>query len=351
MKKLSLLFSLFLLLFVTFGQIPSHYYSNAEGKTQEELRTALYEIISNGYVMRTYAQLWTDFKTTDMRPDGYVWDMYSNCEFVFGEHQDTGTGGTAECQFYNREHSLPNSWFGGVNNVPMYTDLFHLYPTDKYVNNKRDNYPFGETNNPNSTFGNGSKLGSCSFSGYSGVVFEPIDEYKGDFARTYLYMATKYLDKNFTYDLGAVTFSYDNSTCDLTEYAVNLLLKWHRNDPVSSKEINRNNAVYTIQYNRNPYIDYPIMVEHIWGNLQNEVWYSGVGITNHENKPNITITKQNDGIFIEGAVPHSKVEIYSMIGQNVYSSVLSSNFISLSFLKQGLYIIKMEGFTTKIVWF
>jgi endonuclease I len=284
-----------------------------------------------------------------MRSDGYVWDIYSNCDFTFGVDQDSGSGGTSECDKYNREHSVPNSWFGGQN-YPMYSDLFHLYPTDKYVNAQRANYPYGETGSTSTTYGNGSKRGSCIFPGYSGIVFEPIDEYKGDLARTYLYMATRYLNTNFAQsNEGAITFTYNNTTCDLTDYAINLLLKWHRNDPVSPKETNRNNAVYGIQNNRNPFIDYPALVEHIWGNLQDVAW-SSLEISEPQNKPSIIITRYDNGISIEGATLNAEIVIYSIMGQQVYTTLSNSGFISLHHLQRGVYIIKIENFVEKIVW-
>jgi len=352
MKKIALLLTAFLLLFVTFGQIPFNYYTAAEGKKQTELKIALSEIITNGYVQRSYKDLWTDFYTTDARPDGKVWDMYSNCTYTFGTDQDTGSGGTSECDKYNREHSIPNSWFGGEK-YPMYTDLFHLYPTDKYVNAERANFPYGETTNPVKTYGNGSKKGNgAAASGYTGMIFEPIDEYKGDFARTYFYMTTRYINVNFTQDsqhLGQVTFTYSNATCDLTDYAINLYLKWHRNDPVSQKETNRNNTVYGIQHNRNPFIDYPELVEHIWGNLQDAPWKPNVGI-NQNRESSIKIIKNVTGISVEGAAPNAKIEIYSILGQNVYSSATNLNEITLAHLNRGLYIVKVGNFIEKFVW-
>lgn len=192
MKKL---FTLYLLSrsLSLFAVEPMGYYKDAVGKTGAELKTALSGIVEN-HVERTYPNLWTDFQTTDKRADGKVWDMYSNCNFTFGTpHQDSGSGGTAECQFYNREHSFPKSWFG--NATPMYTELFHLYPTDKFVNSERSNFPFGETSTPSATYSNGSKSGNSTFAGYSGTIFEPTNEYKGDFARTYFYMVTSYENK------------------------------------------------------------------------------------------------------------------------------------------------------------
>jgi endonuclease I len=350
MKKFFLLFSLFLLFFVTFGQIPVNYYADAEGKKNKELKTALSIIISDNYKQRTYSQLWTDFYTTDARPDGKVWDMYSNCTFTFGVDQDGGQAAPTECVKYNREHSIPNSWFGGQN-YPMYSDLFHLYPTDKYVNAERDNFPYGEADNNAKIYENGSKKGkSITESGYTGTVFEPIDEYKGDFARTYFYVTTRYINIDFARsDEAKVVFTYNNSENELTDYAINLFLKWHRNDPVSQKETERNNAVYGFQNNRNPFIDYPELVEHIWGNLTDKPWYIETSVTRTEPPP-IKITKCYNGILVEGDFHDAKIEIYSVMGQNLLSKQITDGFISLNHLQRGIYIIKIDKHVEKIVW-
>jgi len=218
--------------------------------------------------------LWNIFQVTDKKEDGKVWDMYSDCDFTFGPpHQDSGSGGTAECQHYNREHSFPRSWYGSSTTDPMHTDLFHMYPTDKYVNNERGNLPFGETSYPSNTYGNGSKVGMSSFTGYTGKVFEPANEYKGDFARTYFYMVTCYED-NVTSWTNTEAKQMLNATKypSFQPWAINLLLKWSRNDKVSPKEIDRNNAVFEIQENRNPFIDYPQLAEYIWGDSINYVF-------------------------------------------------------------------------------
>ena len=205
MKHVYTSFLTFTLLTLTtslFAQGPNgsgEYYKPADDTKGAALKTALCGVIydrnEGGDLNTAYKALWTHFKTTDAKPNGKVWDMYSNKrEMTFGTDQDTGSG-SQEGQYYNREHSMPNSWFGGKV-MPMYTDLHHMYPTDKIVNNKRSNYPFGETANPSWKSANDfSKLGPCSVEGYSGVVFEPNDEYKGDFARTYFYMVTCYEEK------------------------------------------------------------------------------------------------------------------------------------------------------------
>ncbi len=276
-----------------FAQGPNNsgtYYQAADGKKGAALKTALCQIIYNRQE-RTYGQLWEDFKTTDVRDDGKVWDMYSNAtDYEFGTDQDSGSGGSTEGEFYNREHSWPNSWFGGKVQ-PMYTDLHHMYPTDKLVNNKRSNNPFGETNGETYKSKNDfSKLGKCTYPGYTGTVFEPNDEYKGDFARTYFYMVTCYEEKlpDWFANYGSkdgVSPTIDGSTYPgLTSWQLEMLMKWSEQDPVSEKEIKRNNAIASadLQKNRNPFIDYPGLERFIWGDLKAEAFsydnYSTTGI-------------------------------------------------------------------------
>ncbi len=243
---------------------PDGYYDSADGLIESALQQALHDIIDNHSVL-SYSSLWTHFQNTDKKVNGKVWDMYSDVpggtppyEFTFGTDQDNGTGGTAEGQKYNREHSWPRSWFNDQS--PMNTDLFHVYPTDKYVNSRRGNYPYGEVGSPTWTSLNGSKLGSCSYPGYTGTVFEPIDDYKGDFARSYFYMSVRYYNEDNSW---AGSPMADGS--QMEDWALEMLLEWHESDPVSQKELDRNEAVYSIQNNRNPFIDHPYFVDNIWG--------------------------------------------------------------------------------------
>ena len=249
------------------------YYEPADGKKGEALKTAMCGIIYNR-TEKSYDYLWTAFQTTDVRSDGKIWDMYSNATNYVPGGSAQGANYSGEGDSYNREHSWPQSWFGGENKMPMYTDLHHVYPTDGYVNNKRANYPFGETNGTGQgsyqSNGGFSKLGTCTYTGYTGTVFEPADEYKGDFARTYFYMVTCYEEKLHdwytNYSSTDVVNVIDGSTYPAFQtWQLEMLMKWAKDDPVSEKETNRNNAVYAIQNNRNPFIDYPGLQEYIWG--------------------------------------------------------------------------------------
>lgn len=248
----------FFLPFSLFAEEPDGYYQSAYGKSGYALKTALYQIIKSPDV-NSYDGLWDAFRNTDADAEGKVWDMYADCNFSFGSDQCGNYKN--ECDCYNREHSFPKSWFDDAK--PMYSDLFHLYPTDGKVNGMRGNYPFGEVDNPTWESNRGCKVGDNVTPGYGGKVFEPLDEYKGDFARTYFYMATCYEDRIANW--GSCPICNGTSDQAFDDWVVELLLKWHEQDPVSAKEIDRNDAVYREQGNRNPFIDHPELVEKIWG--------------------------------------------------------------------------------------
>ncbi len=251
------------------------YYQNANGKKGAALKTALCGIIYDR-TEKSYSYLWTAFHTTDVRSDGKIWDMYSNITNYEPGGSAQGHSYSEEGDSYNREHSFPKSWFGG-DVAPMYTDLHHMYPTDGFVNSKRSNFPFGETTgNKYKSANDFSKLGTCTVSGYSGTVFEPNDDYKGDFARTYFYMVTCYEEKLpdwYSNNDAGVKATLDGSTYPgMQLWQLNMLLNWAKNDPVSAKETARNIAVAGIQKNRNPFIDYPGLEQYIWGSMKDEAF-------------------------------------------------------------------------------
>jgi endonuclease I len=248
--------------FFSYGQIPAGYYDAASGLYGTQLQQALHNIIKD-HEPRTYAQLWSDFSLTDRKPNDKVWDMYSYnpqgsqpYEYDFFTDQCGSYNSEADC--YNREHSFPASWFN--DGYPMYSDLFHLVPTDGYVNNKRGNLPYGEVGSASWTSANGSKVGTSSTTGYGGNVFEPIDEFKGDFARNMLYMAVRYYNQDNSWPGSDMT-----NGAEPKSWARKMLLVWHISDPVSNKEISRNNTIFSLQQNRNPFIDRPEFAEMIWG--------------------------------------------------------------------------------------
>ena len=267
MKKI---YSYLLLLFftVSFAQIPSGYYNTATG-TGYTLKTQLYNIIK-GHTDNGYAGLYTTYQTSDVdnfyENDGTVLDMYS--ENPSGtDPYNYSTGTTQRCgsysvegDCYNREHIIPQSVFNEQS--PMVSDAHFITPTDGKVNGMRSNYPHGTVSSVTYTSQNGSKLGSSSVSGYSGTVFEPVNAFKGDIARMYFYFATRYENTVSGYSFPM----FDGSANKVfTTAFLNVLLAWHAQDPVSAREIARNNAIYGRQNNRNPYIDHPEYVNQIWG--------------------------------------------------------------------------------------
>ena len=269
---------LFLLIGFSAAEVSSstnllQYYSAANNKSGDAIRTALEGII-DGHTVVSYDNLYLLYVASDSRPDGSLWDMYSTCSWQHGSKKCGNYSKVCDC--YNREHSVPQSWFN--EGSPMKSDAFHVYPTDGKVNNQRSNYMFGECSRGVSLNSDAlGRLGSSTFTevSYSGKVFEPDDEYKGDFARTYFYMATRYASKCSSWGN-----HFGSANSGLTNYSVALFLKWHREDPVSEKELIRNEAIYGNptynstgykQGNRNPFIDYPCLAEYIWGEHKGEV--------------------------------------------------------------------------------
>ncbi|XZF13653.1 endonuclease [Chitinophagaceae bacterium MMS25-I14] len=261
------IFYLFVFLPLLATAQPSGYYNNALGLNGQALEDALHTIISNGYVQLTYTpDLWNAYPHTDKKPNGKVWDIYSDVpggtpayEYTFTTNQ-CGNGSNHENSCYNREHSWPQSKFGS--HYPMYSDLWIVYPTDYYVNGQRGDLPYGKVGTATKTFTNGTKIGNNTYTGApAGNCFEPIDSFKGDLARSYFYIVTRYLADSSQF------IDWEMATkATLKPWAIQMLLEWHHMDPVSSKEIMRNDSVYAQQNNRNPFIDYPQFADCIWGN-------------------------------------------------------------------------------------
>jgi endonuclease I len=298
MKKLLSFLFLSVILVSAIAQIPNGYYNGTSGLKGNDLKLKLREIITNGHRQNSYNDLFNYYKSTDNYGNNRVWDMYSikadgTADYWYYYSKKTNNSSkSGEGEGFNREHSVPQSWFD--KKLPMKADLFIVYPTDKYVNNRRGSFPYGETDSPTWTSTNGSKLGPCSFQGYTGTVFEPIDKYKGDFARTYFYTVTRYDVSNWTGE----SFSGDG----LSNWALKLFLKWNDEDPVSQKEIDRNDSVYKIQGNRNPYIDHPEWVHCVFENKCNSIInpsnFSADAVSASEIDLSWTANADNDSILL-----------------------------------------------------
>ncbi len=349
-----------------FSQIPTDYYSSATGSGYT-LKTQLKNIIDdidNGLmpeyesIQLSYGALYNTYELSDVdiyydHTDinlKYILDMYSekpaepdSYEYIYGSsQQDNGTGGTAEGQKFNREHTIPQSVFN--RDLPERSDAHFVIPSDKYVNAQRGNLPFGETNNTNSSdnYTNGSKKGANTNTGYTSgftdQVFEPIDEFKGDIARMYFYFVTRYEDNLTGYNNYAMFDGSANQA--IAQPFLDILYNWHIQDPVSQREIDRNNAIFTQHNNRNPFIDNPNYVVDIWGSALS---------TTDFNAPNNDISiypnpTSGNQISIKTTL-NLEIEIYNVLGQNVIRKSITpkENRINIQQLQTGVYILKMTS--------
>lgn len=347
MKKIYTLIFL-LLAVIGFAQPPAGYYNTATG-TGYTLKTQLYNII-NGHNDRGYAGLYVTYTTSDKdfyyENDGTMLDVYTEqpngaeCEFTYGVNQDDGTLGNNECERYNREHLIPQSVFGSA--TPMYSDAHFVLPSDKRVNAQRGDLPFGKVNIANWTSLNGSKRGSNLDSGYSAgyssTVFEPIDEFKGDIARCLLYFATRYENV-----VAGYSFPMFNNTSNqvFSQPFLNILLTWNAQDPVSPREIARNNAIYARQGNRNPYIDNNTYVTSIWGTtLANQTFDTITSVIVFPNPTN------NHSVTVSGGSSFDTIEMYTINGQliqEVKNPILDNNAYTLENLPSGFYFLKVTA--------
>lgn len=289
--------------------IPAGYYNTLEGKSGQALKDAI-QALTLQHTMLSYNSLWGYFVETDCRPEdrSLVWDMYSDDTFYFR--------GTRAAYGMNREHSLPKSWWYGYteyDGYAAYTDLNHLYPSEEEANLEKNYWPLGEVSNI--LFDNGvTRVGypKVGQGGGASKVFEPDDRYKGDFARTYFYMAATYQHYEWKH-----TFMLTNNHWKtLNDWSVELLCRWARADAVSDKELARNDAVQKAQNNRNPFIDIPTLFEYIWGNRQGEVFYlSDAGMsadtTSYTGDPEL-ITPVQDAVLDFGEVAIGKMLEYTI---------------------------------------
>ena len=286
------------------------YYASIDGENGKGLLDAIQQVAKIGYRADDfrYDSVWLAFKYTDLRTDGYVWEIYSDCTFEYEKDRTSNTSQTGDCKGYNREHAMCQSWFSeyDLQGVKMSSskknspgsDIFHIYPTAYGMNSRRGNRPYGEVSQSNYTSGNGSKFGTSVSSvsvansvagtyvegsiNMSTNVFEPADEYKGDIARSYFGTMVKWAGEwafnkaeegrvIFDATIDADTHYGPENNYGFTDYGLALMLSWHRQDPVSQKEVDRNNGIQKTQGNRNPFIDYPYLAEFIWGEMSGQV--------------------------------------------------------------------------------
>lgn len=299
------------------------YYDKMEGKSKEALKSAAKQCVQS-HTRLEYYDLPMQWQFTDVYPelvDGAKrwWDMYTDAVELIKPGENAKSSFSRNGM--NREHSVPKSWWKKNNDVeytPAYSDLWNLYPSEAKANSAKLNYPLGQVNK--TTFDNGCTRVGYPVNGYGGgssQVFEPADQYKGDFARGFFYMATVYDDLPWVYDYMFVSQSYPS----MRSWAIDMLLQWCRQDPVSQKEIDRNDQVEKYQGNRNPFVDFPELAEYIWGTRTMETFR--IADQDGPSTPPITgdpfLTKPENGMalnFGQAALNQASVAYLEIQGGN-----------------------------------
>ena len=363
--NLKTLYSLSFLLILTMqvsGAVPAGYYTTLEGKKTADLKTALHDIICQdtthylGYGAGA-GNTWQGFYSTDRDPaSNEVIDMYSDSARYFVTNYVAlgykGFGMTIQI-----EHSVPKSWWGCDINHPdcAARDLNHMYPADGKYNDYKSDNPLGVVTGTLAHTNSVSKIGIGTYADYTGTVFEPADEFKGDFARSYFYIATAYQHYINKWVLSAPGIMMEADTYPtLKPWAIQLLLQWSRQDPVSDKERARVENVYAIQKNRNPFIDHPELIEYIWGNMKDSI-YSLKTTTGISRPVTRTLSispnpaKESIRLNFDGQTGTFRYSIYSMTGAVVLSGNTATSTIRVADLKSGVYSCVVKTGTDKLV--
>lgn len=346
------------------AQYREGYYDLMDGRSGSDLKQAAKECVKEHTVI-SYSQLPDYWIYTDVWPELYGgrkrwWDMYSDAVYLIEDNQSGRQSFSANKM--QREHCVPKSWWkkgDDVEYTPAYSDMWNLYPSDGKANGAKSNYPLGIV--LTASFSNGvSKVGEPAegLGGGASKVFEPADEYKGDFARAYMYVATVYDDINW-----AIEYMYEPTAYPtMKDWAIGMLLEWSRKDPVSRKEMDRNNAVEKQQGNRNPFVDFPALAEYIWGERKAEVFrideqgeYEPAdpsGITPEYSLPREdgpVILLQKGGFIVKCRPGASAMRVYDISGSLLISEGAVRDGDAFS-LPAGIYLVGFgAGKSYKIV--
>lgn len=354
------------------------YYKSIDGVSGKQLLDAIQQVAKIGYRNDDfrYDSVWLAFKYTDLRPDGLIWEIYSDCNFEYEKDRTSTTSQTGDCKGYNREHAMCQSWFGTTSlagkamssskkNSPG-SDIFHIYPASYGMNSRRGNRPYGEVQTAANTSGNGTLYGTPfttksvanSVAGayiegkitQSTNVLEPADEYKGDIARSYFGTMVKWagewaFNKNelgniiFDATIDADTHYAPENNYGFTDYGLALMLTWHRQDPVSQKEVDRNNGIQKTQGNRNPFIDYPYLAEYIWGERSGEVLDFDLLLCSADERFQLGVSNGYLGGDVEIVVD----TIFWMVGETAYDSSFVYHGSKVKYLPQAPSSCSMQS--------
>lgn len=324
---------------------PAGYYSSLEGLSGAALKQALQNIIANPQVVRahTYADIWEILKTADQNPENssQVWLIYNETPRSKLDQQAT----SSIVGKWNREHIYCQSrgnfgdWYDtsatGINNYVLsnagdiaagLSDAHHLRAADGQENSSRGNRNYGVD--------------------YNGPTGNP-GSWKGDVARALFYMAVRYNGLNVVN--GNPVDNTIGQIGDLTT-----LLSWNQQDTSDDFEMNRNNYIYTWQMNRNPFIDYPSLVNYVFGANYGQPWFSSLATTEiNFDKIVLYPNPVNDYLSIIGLNTKGTLELFNTLGEKVFQSDIENQHqINLN-LQSGIYFAKIssenKNFTKKII--
>ena len=332
------------------ASIPQDYYQEANGKSSEQLKEALHQIISNHTVFpytSSSTDTWDILQLSDQDPENH-----NNMILVYtGRSQDKGyrdgsgnysqyeNGNGTQNNSWNREHVWPKSHGFPDEDDNAYTDVHNLKPSDRSVNSSRGtkDYDYGGSQH--------SEASDCLTDSDS---WEPSDFVKGDIARILFYMVVRYDPgydhNNNSFDLELVDYTTPGNN-DPILGKLSSLIQWHFDDPVDDFEINRNEVIFGFQQNRNPFIDHPNLVNFLWGENIGQSWNENLSVNNvNLDEDLIIFPNPSNGIlnFTE-ELQNEKIEIFSLTGQKVFGrEATNTNSLKLN-LNSGVYLLKVSN--------
>jgi len=330
------------------SNIPQGYYQEANGKSSEQLKEALYQIISNHTVFpytSSSTDTWDILQLSDQDPENH-----DNMILVYtGRSQDKGyrdgsgnysqyeNGNGTQDNSWNREHVWPKSHGFPDQDDNAYSDVHNLKPCDRSVNSSRGtkDYDYGGSQHSEAT--------ECLTDSDS---WEPSDYVKGDIARILFYMVVRYDPgydhNNNSFDLELVDYTTPGNN-DPIFGKLSSLIQWHFDDPVDDFEINRNEVIFGFQQNRNPFIDHPNLVNFLWGDNVGQSWNENLGLNHISNDNFIVFPNPSNGILnFSSVLQNEKIEVFSLTGQKMFErEVTNTNSINLN-LNTGIYLLKIS---------
>ena len=330
--------------------IPQDYYQEANGKSSEQLKEALYQIISNHTVFpytSSSTDTWDILQLSDQDPQNH-----DNMILVYtGRSQDKGyrdgsgnysqyeNGNGTQNNSWNREHVWPKSHGFPDEDDNAYTDVHNLKPSDRSVNSSRGtkDYDYGGSQHSEAT--------DCLTDSDS---WEPSDSVKGDIARILFYMVVRYDPgydhNNNSFDLELVDYTTPGNN-DPILGKLSSLIQWHFDDPVDDFEINRNEVIFGFQQNRNPFIDHPNLVNFLWGENIGQSWNENLSVNNFNLDEDLIIfpNPSNGVLNFTNTIQNGKIEIISLTGQKILEkNVANINSFRLD-IDSGVYLLKISN--------